>query len=78
MPPTSTDYARGVYLIDGHPMTILECYNYKGRRFWRGRWREEGKYRFRYFGQKAPRQFEGAQLLPGYRFPDRRTLPSER
>jgi hypothetical protein len=67
-----TDYARGVYLIDGQPMTILECYNYKGRGpFWMGRYRIDGKYQRKYFGKRDPRV--GAQLLPGYRFPNRRT-----
>jgi hypothetical protein len=56
-------------------MTILECYNYKGRGpFWKGRYRVNGRYFFKYFGKRDPRV--KAAFLPGYRFPDRRTHPS--
>lgn len=69
---SNIDYARGVYLIDGQPMTVLECYTYKGHGpFWKGRYRVAGKYLFRYFGRQDPRL--GAQALPAYRFPNRRT-----
>lgn len=73
---SNTEVTRGVYLIDGRPMTILEHYTYKGYGpFWIGRYRVNGKYFFRYFAKHDPR--EGAEALPGYRFPDRRTHPVE-
>ncbi|HZR41708.1 MAG TPA: hypothetical protein VFB12_16425 [Ktedonobacteraceae bacterium] len=73
----STDYARGVYLIEGQPMTVLECYNYKGKGpFWKGRYRVDGIYRFKYFGKTDPRA--NATHLPGYRFPNRRSMQKPR
>jgi hypothetical protein len=70
MAMASTDYARGVYLIDGQPMTVLESSTYKGKGpFWKGRYRVDGKYYFKYFGKTDPR--ESATPLPGYRFPNR-------
>lgn len=71
------DYQRGVYEVDGQPMSIIERYDVRGNGpYWLGRWRVDGRYQYKYFKDGDPRP--GARHLPGYRFPDRRTAARKR